>query len=172
LGQDEGVLIVRATKKLLDRVGPATPGEGECGTTLLGSWYATALFWKPRVVLLVNEATLLPVLMPLAPAATVLARAAEQIAVVLAEYRAPAAILAEEQRRMLERRIAKTANRSVVGVMNEFARLAELYRDDDSRQDLVGLAARLARTPCSPIYGRNVSPDRELAALLGSFPSG
>lgn len=31
---------------------------------------ATALFWKPQVALLVNEPTLLPVLMPLAPAAT------------------------------------------------------------------------------------------------------
>jgi hypothetical protein len=135
---------VRATKKLLDRVGPPTLGEGESGTTLLGPWYATALFWKPQVVLLVNEATLLPVLMPLAPAATVLARITEQIGAVLAGYGTPGEILAEEQRRMRERRIAKTANRSVVGVMNEFARLAELYRDDDSRQDLAGLAARLA----------------------------
>jgi hypothetical protein len=172
LRQDVGVLIVRATKKLLDRVGPPTLGEGECGTTLLGSWYATALFWKPQVVLLVNEATLLPVLMPLAPAATVLARIGEQIGAVLAGYGAPAAILAQEQRRMREGRIAKTANRSVVGVMNEFARLAEFYRDDNPRQDLAGLAARLATTPCGPLYSRNVSPDRELAALLGSLATG
>jgi hypothetical protein len=171
-GEDEGVLIVRATKKLLDRVGPPTLGEGECGTTLLGPWYATALFWKPQVVLLVNEATLLAVLMPLAPAATVLARMGEQIGDVLAGYGAPAAVLAEERRRMRECRIAKTASRSVVGVMNEFARLAELYRDDNPRQDLAGLAARLATTPCSPLYGRNVSPDRELAALLGSLATG
>jgi len=38
-------------------------------TTYLGNWYVTALFWKPQVALLVNERTLLPVLMPLAPAA-------------------------------------------------------------------------------------------------------
>ena len=32
--------------------------------------------------------------------------------------------------------------------------------------DLVGLAVRLAATPCGPLYDRNVSPDRELAAIL------
>jgi hypothetical protein len=36
-GEDEGVLIVRATKKLLDRVGPPTLVEGEGGTTLLAT---------------------------------------------------------------------------------------------------------------------------------------
>ena len=92
------MLVVRATKKLLDRLGPPTLGGGEGGTTLLGPWYATALFWKPQVVLLVNEATLLPVLMPLAPAVTVLARIVGQIGAVLAGYGAPVGILAQEQR--------------------------------------------------------------------------
>jgi hypothetical protein len=59
-----------------------------------------------------------------------------------------------------------TANRSVVGVMTEFARLAEIHHDADPTVDLVGLAVRLAATPCGPLYGRNVSPDRELAATV------
>ncbi len=70
LGQHRRVLIVRATKKLLDRLGPPNLGEGEQSTTWMGQWYATAMFWKPQVVLFVNEPTLLPVLIPLAPAAT------------------------------------------------------------------------------------------------------
>jgi hypothetical protein len=60
-GQDGRVLIVRATKKLLRLAGPATVSDDDRGTTLLGPWYATVLFWRPRVVLLVNEVTLLPV---------------------------------------------------------------------------------------------------------------
>jgi hypothetical protein len=32
------VLIVRATKKLLDRIGPPNLDEGEQSTTLLGQW--------------------------------------------------------------------------------------------------------------------------------------
>ncbi len=62
----------------------ATPaGAGDVSTTLLGDWFATALFWKPQVALLVNERTLLPVFMPLAPAATLLDRMPDAIASVL-----------------------------------------------------------------------------------------
>jgi hypothetical protein len=41
--QDDWMLIVRATKKLLQRVGQPTLQDGEHSTTLLGEWYATAL---------------------------------------------------------------------------------------------------------------------------------
>ena len=54
------MLIVRATKKLLDRIGPPNLSEGEQSTTLMGPWYGTALFWKPQVALFVNEPALLP----------------------------------------------------------------------------------------------------------------
>jgi hypothetical protein len=53
-----------------------------------------------------------------------------------------------------------------VGVMTEFARLAQIHHDADPTMDLVALAVRLAATPCGPLYDRNVSPDRELAAAL------
>ena len=169
LGQDGRVLIVRATKKLLDRIGPPSLGEGEQPTTLLGQWYATAMFWKPQVALFVNEPTLLPVLMPLAPAATLLARFPQQVAEVLAVHGTPDAVIDEEVRQMRDRRLAKTANRSVAGIMNEFAFLAEAYRGDTPAPDLPALAIRLATTPCGPLYSKHVSPDRELDALLRSF---
>jgi hypothetical protein len=37
---------------------------------VLGDWYGTVLLWRPQVVLLVNEQALFPVLVPLAPAAS------------------------------------------------------------------------------------------------------
>jgi hypothetical protein len=162
------VLIVRATKKLLDRIGAPTLGEGGQSTTVLGQWYATALFWKPQVALFVSEPTLLPVLMPLAPAATLLARFPQQVAAVLAAHGAPDAVIDEEQRQMRDRRLAKTANRSVVGIMNEFTYLAQSYRGDTAAPDLLALAIHLAATPCGPLYSKHISPDRELAALLRS----
>ena len=70
---------------------------------------------------------------------------------------------------MRDRRLAKTANRSVVGIMNEFTFLANAYRGDTPAPDLLALAMRLATTPCGPLYSKHVSPDRELAALLCSF---
>jgi hypothetical protein len=69
---------------------------------------------------------------------------------------------------MRDRRLAKTANRSVVGIMNEFTFLAGTYRGDTPAPDLLALAVRLAATPCGPLCSRHVSPDRELAALLRS----
>ena len=67
---------------------------------------------------------------------------------------------------MRDRRLAKTANRSVVGFMNEFTHLAEAYRGGTPAPDLLALAVRLAATPCGPLYSKHISPDRELAALL------
>lgn len=166
--KDGWVLVVRATAKLLNLVGPPTVPAGGRGTTLLGPWYATVLFWRPRVVLLVSEATLLPVLMPAAPAATLASRIAVQVATVLAAHQAPPAIIAEELLRMRDARFGTTANRSVVGVMTEFVRLATVYREDQPELDLLDLSMRLATTPCGPLYRRNISPDRELAAVLRS----
>ena len=65
--------VIHYTKKLLERIKPPTiAASGALGTPLFGNWYATVLFWRPQVALLVNEKTLLPVLMPL-PSATDLA---------------------------------------------------------------------------------------------------
>lgn len=161
------MLIVRATRKLLDRIGPPSLEEAE-PTTVLGSWYATAVFWKPQVALFVSELTLLPVLMPLAPATTLLARFPQQAATVLAAHGIPGTIISAELEQMREHRLAKTASRSVVGIMNDFTRLAGAWCDDAQAPDLLGLALRLAATPCSPLYSKNVSPDRELDALVRS----
>jgi hypothetical protein len=72
--------------------------EGEQSRTLLGDWYATALAWRPQVALLVNATTLLPVLMPLAPVATMTARLADQIGIALAAYGTPDVTVQAEYR--------------------------------------------------------------------------
>ena len=51
--------------------------------------------------------------------------------------------------------------------MNEFAFLANAHHTNGAGTDLLELSLTLARTPCSPLYHRHVSPDREVAALLG-----
>jgi len=165
-GQDGQVLVVRATKKLLRLTGPPTAPDDERGTTLLASWHATVLFWRPRVVLLVNESTLLPVLLPLAPASTLTTRIGEHVAAVLVAHNAPAAIIRQERLHMQTCQLGATTNRSVVGVMTELGHLAKIHRDTDPTLDLVGLAVRLAATPCGPLYKTNLRPDRELAAVL------
>ena len=164
------MFYLHCTKKLLDRIKPdiARPGDTD---TLLGNWYATALFWKPQVALLVSERTLLPVLMPLAPAATLARRFPAQLALVLKEHGITADFIAQEVWRMGSVQYAKTANRSVVGILNEFLRQAVFWLaayaytkgDDD---DLLAISVKLAGTPCSPLYKGPISPDKALHELV------
>jgi hypothetical protein len=161
------VYVIRATRKLLDRLKPATVEASPVSTTVLGAWYATAVFWQPQVALLVNERTLLPVLMPLAPAATLPARFPQHLAETLAAHDIDATFAAAELTQMDDWQIAKTASRSVLGIINDFIRLAEGYCDHSpTPAELLPLAVRLAGTPCSPLYRSHTSPDRELAALV------
>ena len=158
---------LHCTKKLLDRVKLPIAAPAPPASTALGNWYATVLFWKPQVALLVNERTLLPVLMPLAPVATLTQRFPDTLNAILNQYGASAAFVANEIGAMSEVTVIKTANRSVVGTMNEFSFLAEHYRDATiDTFDLIGLAMRLGRTPCGAVgYSR---PAQLIKALLGN----
>ena len=59
-------------------------------------------------------------------------------------------------------------NRSVVGTINEFAFLAEAYRDDMEATDQLMLSVRLADTPCGAL--KYISPSRLLKELLTAQP--
>ena len=126
-------------------------GERRLPSTVLADWYATALFWKPQVALLVNERTLLPVLVPLAPATTLPERVGPALAAVLRRHCIDQAFIDREVAAMAEADVAKTSNRRVVGTMNEFVFEASVYREHSGATDLLDLAMRLAETPCSAI---------------------
>ena len=156
---------LHCTKKLLDRIKPEVQPPRH-GSNRLGSWYATALFWKPQMALAVNERTLLPVLLPLAPAATLAQRFPVALRDVLRALDMPVEFIDSEIDDMSEVVYAKTANRSVLGVMNEFAYLAEGYRDQGGSIDPVALSLKLAGTPCGPLYKGAVFPDKALRELV------
>lgn len=163
------MVVVHGTKKFRDRI-PArfTGDDADASTTALGSWYATVLFWRPQVALFVNELTLLPVLVPLAPAATVLGRFPAAAAEVLARLGVPHSLIDTEVAAMTDPRVSKTRNRSVVGIMNEFTFLAA-HRASATGPDLVALSVELAATPCGPLYATHVSPDRAVAAVAADW---
>ncbi|TPG42596.1 hypothetical protein EAH79_01585 [Sphingomonas koreensis] len=166
------MFYMHCTRKVLERIKPeiSPPGRSD---TLLGNWYATALFWRPQVAVLVSERTLLPVLMPLAPVATLAQRFPAHLARVLKNHGIAAEFIAQEVWRMSSANYAKTANRSVVGILNEFLRQAEFWLaaygyekcDDD---DLLAISAKLAETPCSPLYKGPVSPHKALHELVNT----
>lgn len=160
------MFTLHCTQRLRDRIKAdlASPGPSD---TLLGNWYATALFWKPQVALLVSESTLLPVLMPLAPAATLARRFPAQLALVLKAHGLSADAIAQEVWRMSEVVYAKTANRSVVGMLNEFSFFADCWRPRFG-EDLVVLSQKLAETPCGPLRKGPISPDRALWMVMNA----
>lgn len=155
---------LHCTKKLLDRIKPSIATTVPAPTTVLGNWYATALFWKPQLALLVNECTLLPVLMPLAPASTLAARFPAQLAEVLSRHELDQRFIKREVAEMTEVAFSKTANRSIVGSMNEFSFEAEVYREVHETSEPMALAMRLADTPCSPI--KYESPARLIKRIV------
>lgn len=122
------------------------------------------------MALVVNERTLLPVLLPLAPAATLAQRfpiaLRDVLRDVLRALDMPAQFIDSEISGMSEVVYAKTANRSVLGVMNEFVFLADGYRDQDGSVNPVALSLKLAGTPCGPLYKGAVFPDKALRELV------
>ena len=158
-----------ATKKLLDRlpgpIEPITPAP----SPRLGNWYATAMFWRPHVALLVNERTLLPILMPLAPAKTLSERFPAALAEVLAALDVDEEFIVDEMTQMTAPVFSKTANRSVVGTLTELCFLSDLKHPTYEISTLLDLSLWLARVPCGALRKSHNFPDRELFALLESL---
>jgi hypothetical protein len=160
------VFVVHATARLLAQLKARAPGQVPPSTTSLGAWFANMLRWRSPVALFVNESTLLPVLLPLAPARTLGERFPAALGQVLETLGAPAWFVDAELAQMDSYALAKTANRSTVGMLNEFAFLADAHRDGPGTPDLTALALRLAGTPCGPLHKTHVFPDRALSAHI------
>lgn len=160
------VYVVHGTRKFLERVSAPPGAEVRHPTTVLGDWYATVLFWKPQAALFLNESTLLPVLLPFAPADTVIDRFPAALATVLRRHGVGEPFIEAECAAMADHRVAKTTNRSAVGMLTEFAFLGGAYAESEDVVDLVELSLWLARTPCGPLESGQGSPDRELAAHI------
>lgn len=145
------MFVLRCTKKLLSRLPPCSGTEGDERTsdTRLGDWTAHLFFLgRQQVVLGVNNKTLLPVLLPIAPNKTFIPRfveaAGEMLMAIGIEDRK--AVLAEMVA-MGECIVAPTNDRRVLGTINDFGRALDFFTD----LPLPEIALRLAETPCSPI---------------------
>ncbi|MCY0389878.1 hypothetical protein OVY01_22320 [Robbsia sp. Bb-Pol-6] len=152
------------TKKLLDRIGerPATEVSGISGKNL-SNWYTTILFLKPQIALLVNECTLLPLLMPLAPEKTLATRFPAHLAEILSLHGWRPDRIESELRQLDGHQFLKTANRSVLGIMNEFAFSAEVYKHHHRSDDTQRIALALAEIVFKPIQYQ--SPSQLLAVI-------
>lgn len=164
LSHNGAVLIVRGTKKLRDCLKTAAAATlDDVSTTALGDWFGTVLTWQPQAVLLVNTQTLLPVLVPLAPTATLLQRIPACVADALRSQGIDEQLVANEMASMSPVRIAPTNDRQMLGVMNELTFQAQHARARGD-EDLRSLSAALATVILGPLARRHGTPADELRA--------
>lgn len=163
------MVLLRCTKKLLGRLPPSEvrPVEQTESTTRFGEWTAHLFFiGRQQIVLGVNNKTLLPVLLPIAPNKTFITRfvdaAGEMLMALGIEDRK--AVLAEMSA-MGECIVAPTNDRRVLGTINDFGRALDFYVDG---RPLPEVALHLAESPCSPI---GMNRPKDVARELFSLPA-
>jgi len=145
------VFVLRCTKKLLVRIEGHAVAEGEPAksTTRMGDWHANlVIIRRQQLVLAVNNVTLLPVLLPLAPVKSFLPRFTEAVGEMLMALGVERGSALAEMSSMAECTVAGTNDRRVLGTINEFGRMLDSYLDG---RPLPEVALHLAEAPCSPL---------------------
>jgi hypothetical protein len=167
------MLIVRCTAKLLDRLKVQLLPSRVPSSTVLGDWYATILPLRPaHLVLLVDETTRLPVVLPARELSTLARRIPEAIAEVLRDLGVDPEAIDRERQAMAEMAFDKTASRSVLGTMNEHAFHLGLTREKQPTLTEHALSMDLGRMLVT-VPGHGYQHPGEFAArLLGNAQPG
>ena len=114
------MVTLRSTQKLLRRVGVSPKIAIAPPTTVLGDWYGNLLYSRPQqLVVCINERSLLLVLLPARDLKHIGPRLRASVISLLARIGVGEAALAAEARAMEEFAFGPTANRRVVGCLNE-----------------------------------------------------
>lgn len=161
------MVTLHCTKKLLDRMKIAPQAAGTPDPdVVMGNWYGTALFWKPQLAIFVSTTTLMPMLLPLAPANTLHLRIRGSLDLLLRALETPDQVIARELSALDHVVVSKTSDRSVLGSLNEMVFHARVIKDQYPTFGLEEIALQLAETPCKPIGGK--SPLMLCQSRLGS----
>jgi hypothetical protein len=129
--RDSLMFTLRCTRKLLQRLATKPSSEVVEPSTVLGDWYANLLLTRPqRLVLAMNERTLLVALVPARGVREFGHRLRDAVGELLLAIGLPAARVAQETAAMKELRIGATASRSVLGCMNDATLQLRAYPRD------------------------------------------
>jgi len=148
------MLVIRATRKLLNRLGqPVT--EPPASTTVLGDWYAKPFgVDKKRFILLISEKSRLAVLMPGRDVAHFPQRLPETLERQLTRLGVPPKAVAREIKECGDVVLAATASKSLLGTLNDYAAMAKQRFTGQVEVDLDDEAFWLSHTPLSPLNYR------------------
>lgn len=165
------MFYLHCSKQLLDRVSSGLSEPAGTGGNILGNWYAKVIFAKPQVALFVNERTLLPVLMPLAQASSLVERFPQYLFKVLLSQGVSESFMQQELNYLDEVIYCKSTNRSIIGILNMFTYHLESYQSIHYANDWYELSMMMADTPCGPLYKSTITPGNALRefALSGQI---
>lgn len=167
----ESMVVIRPTRKLRS----ALPVAGLTGVsdTALGDWYVNRVVVdRQPLLLLVSSASLLPILIRARNVRDLPIHLEETVARRLLRLGVPPPLIDAERRAMTPVRIGATVDRSVLGIMVDFARGVSHYLGAGpwSDTDLAAAEDRLAGTPCyaGKPSDQVVFPDLKAPALLAA----
>ena len=166
------MVILRPTRKLQTLVPPETEPAAPSDTAL-GDWYLNRLIVDRRpLLLLVSSRSLLSILIPARDVRTLPARLPEIVRARLRRFGIPTPMVEAEARAMSPVAIAKTTDRSVLGVMVDFAKDIPYYLeiggwDENTLQEV---EAKLAETPCYAArrFDECIIPEDKAPSLLAA----
>jgi hypothetical protein len=166
------MVILRRTRKLASAL-PLSITAPTSSTTALGDWYVNRLTVDRRpLLLLVSSAGLLPILIPAREVASLPDRLPGVVGARLQRLGIAPAVVEAEVAAMSPVTVAVTVDRSVLGILVEFARMAPDYLKSDiwDESTLPRAEAWLAETPC--YASRNsasvIFPEEKASELLAA----
>jgi len=126
--------------------------ETELPTTILGDWYANLFFTRRRqLIMAISERTLLPVCLEARNRGGFITRLRASVATTLQALGIASSRIDRELHETDRVGIALTANRGVLGSLNDLIFQARFLLDEHPWMDLSTLALEIADTPCSPL---------------------
>jgi hypothetical protein len=166
------MVILRATKRVLARLRPAAATVGSSDTAL-GDWYVNRLVVdRQPLLLLISSRSYLPILTPARDVASLPRHLPSLVAARLRRLDIDSSLIEAEVAAMQPVLVAPTADRSVVGILVDFAKMAPHHLEPGvwDQTTLPFVEARLAETPCHAArpFEDVIFPERKAPELLES----
>ena len=166
------MVILRPTRKLASLL-PATGTTRTSSDTALGDWYVNRIVVdRQPLLLLVSSASLLPMLLPARDVRGLPGRLAGLVEARLRHCGIDVRAIRAETRAMTPVAIGPTVDRSVLGIMVDFAKSVPYHLEPGhwNESTLRLVEERLAETPCHagrPLDGV-VFPERKAPEILNA----
>ena len=143
------MVYLRATQKVLRHLPPVSSSE-RASDTALGDWYAKRIVVdKVPLLVLISSRSLLALVLRARGVRTLPARLPDLVGARLRRLGVPPHLVDSEVEAMSPVAVAKTSDRSVLGVLVDFGKLIpHILPDVWNEGDFRWIESRLARTPC------------------------